>query len=67
MRKTVSPDLNPGETMELFLLAGRLLAGDGRFFTGGSAVGLGLLLTGLLLVRFRGFIAHDVLLSFDRG
>jgi hypothetical protein len=58
--KTVSPDSNPGETIELFLLAGRLFTGNCRFFMCGGAVGFGLLLTGLFLVRFRGFISHDV-------
>jgi hypothetical protein len=62
--KNVSPDLNRGETIELFLLAGRLFAGDGRFLVCGTAAGLGLLLTGLLLVRFRGFISHDVCFLF---
>jgi hypothetical protein len=57
--KTVSPDLNRGETVELFFLAGSLLAGDHRFFLCGGAVGLGCFLTGLLLVCFGGFISHN--------
>ena len=49
-----------GETIELFFLAGGLFAGDGRFFAGGGAAGFRLFLAGLLLVRFRGSVTHDV-------
>ena len=59
--------MNRGKTvemMELLFLAGSLFAGDGRFFAGGGAAGFGLFLAGLLLVRFRGSISHDVLAFF---
>ena len=56
----VSPGFKSGETMELFFLAGGLFAGDGRFFVSGGAAGFRLFLAGLLLVRFRGSITHDV-------
>jgi hypothetical protein len=55
----VSPE-RAGETIELFLLAGGLFAGDGRFLFGGGVFGLGIFLAGLLLVCFGGFISHDV-------
>jgi hypothetical protein len=45
--------------IRLVLFAGGLFGGDGRFFGGGVAAGLGLFLAGLLLVCFRGFIAHN--------
>ena len=57
--KTVSPEVNRGETVGLLFLAGRLFAGCGRFFLGGGAAGFGIFLTGLLLVRFGGFISHN--------
>ena len=60
IEKTVSPDFNRGETVELLFLAGGLLAGYCRFFLGSAAVGFGLFLTGLLLVSFGGFISHNV-------
>jgi hypothetical protein len=46
--------------MELFFLTGGLFAGDGRLFVGGGTAGFRLFLAGLLLVRFRGSISHDV-------
>ena len=52
--------INRGETVGLFFLAGGLFAGDRRFFLGVGAFGHGLFLAGLLLVRFRGFIAHNI-------
>jgi len=41
------------------LLVGRLFGGDGLLFTLRRAADLGLLLIGFLLIRFRGFIAHN--------
>ena len=68
--ESVSPYFDAGETAgegRLFLLAGGLLAGDGRALLGVGAAGSGLFLAGLLLVGFRGFIAHNfnLILRFD--
>ena len=53
--------LKPEETAAeeiLPLLGGRLFSGYGLIFLLVSAAGFGLLLRGLLLIGFRGFIAH---------
>jgi hypothetical protein len=54
-----------GETRaggRLLLIDDGLLGGRGLLLRLSGAAGLGLLLPGLLLVRFRGFIAHDLVL-----
>ena len=43
----------------LLFLGGGLLGGDCLLLLLFGAAGLGLLLRGLLLIRFRGFIAHN--------
>lgn len=46
-------------TGRLLFIAGGLFGGDGLFFLLVGAAGLGLFLCGLLLVGFRGSIAHN--------
>jgi hypothetical protein len=54
-----------GETAsnEWLLFLGGGLGGLGGAFPGVGAAGFGLFLTGLLLVGFRGFVAHNFIFS----
>jgi hypothetical protein len=61
--ETVSPVFGAGETglsSRSTVFASGLFGGDGLFFVLVGAAGFGQLLRGLFLVRFWGFIAHDI-------
>ncbi len=66
-KESVSPDFHirgDCKLSNLLLLGGRGgLGGDGLLFLQVCAADLGLLLRGFLLVRLRGFIAHDFIFS----